>query len=370
MHNISENELDFILNDIASRGIALEDLQENLLDHICCIIENELKEGENFEKFYETVLPRFFEKELEEIQTETNNLLKFKNFYSMKKILKISGMLSVVFILIGILFKTFHLPGAGITMLLGGFLFSFLFLPLLIIIKFKDDDSKTDKAIFGFGFLLAIGMSVGLLFKLMWWPGANMLLFYSTCIFTFVYVPVYFISRFKRAELRFNTIVNSVLMLVCGGIFYSLFDLSYSHKYADKMMEDHIYLHENAEHLFASNDRLFSSNDFNADVAELRDLSEKVNEEIEVIALWITENNSTKEIGEQILDLGEEVESYNKMLMQVELTEMKPIEEGDFIDLNRLRPQLAMKLLARLQQQLAINETAYLSNALLLANAN
>ena len=41
-----------------------EDLQENLLDHICCIIENELGESEDFYKFYEKILPRFFKKDL------------------------------------------------------------------------------------------------------------------------------------------------------------------------------------------------------------------------------------------------------------------------------------------------------------------
>lgn len=364
MHSLSNEEIAFILDDIKARGIDFEDLQENLLDHICCVVENELKKGEDFYQFYETVLPRFFENELQEIQIETNNLLRFKNFYSMKKTLKISGILTVFFIFMGILFKTFHWPGAGLAMIIGGFVFSFLFLPLLIIIKFKDDDSTTDKVIFGFGFVLAIAMSVGLLFKLMWWPGANNLLFYSTSIFTFVYVPVYFVSRIKRAELRFNTIVNSVLMMACGGIFYALFDLSYSHKFANQMEEDHIYLHENAIQLFASNDRIFSSNSFGKEMNHLHDLSESVNVQIEEIASHITENNSTQGLNGLLENFAVNVNEYNEMLLSFKQLEMKPIEEKSFVDIYRLRPKLAMKLLARLQQHLAVNESIYLSNAI------
>ena len=66
MHNISEEEIAFILNDIQSRGVTLEDLQENLLDHVCCIIETEMLPNEDFYEFYESIIPRFFKKELKE----------------------------------------------------------------------------------------------------------------------------------------------------------------------------------------------------------------------------------------------------------------------------------------------------------------
>ena len=89
MRSVSEEEVEFILSDIEARGVVLEDLRDNLLDHICCIIEDEMNETEDFKVFYESVLPRFFKENLLEIQVETDNLIKFKNFYSMKKIMKI-----------------------------------------------------------------------------------------------------------------------------------------------------------------------------------------------------------------------------------------------------------------------------------------
>ena len=45
MYNLSEQQIEYILNDIRRNGVEMEDLQLNLLDHICCIIEQNLKEG-------------------------------------------------------------------------------------------------------------------------------------------------------------------------------------------------------------------------------------------------------------------------------------------------------------------------------------
>ena len=44
MYALSDQQIDFILNDIKIRGVETEDLQLNLLDHICCIIECELEQ--------------------------------------------------------------------------------------------------------------------------------------------------------------------------------------------------------------------------------------------------------------------------------------------------------------------------------------
>ena len=225
MHSITDEEVDFILSDIKARGVVLEDLQYNLLDHMCCIIENEMPESDNFYKFYEYILPRFFNKELKELQEEVDTLLKFKNYYAMKKTLKIVGVASSMFILLGSVLKMLHQPGASVLLVSGGMLFSFIFLPLMIILKFKDEESALDKWVLSLGFLLAIGMSVGIIFKLMRWDYAQVLMGGGITLFVFGYVPLYFFTRIKRPELKFNTLVNSVLMMCSGGMLFALFNL-------------------------------------------------------------------------------------------------------------------------------------------------
>ena len=60
MYAVSEQQIEYILNDIRRNGVEMEDLQLNLLDHICCIIEQNLKEGDDFEGFYRKTVKQFW----------------------------------------------------------------------------------------------------------------------------------------------------------------------------------------------------------------------------------------------------------------------------------------------------------------------
>ncbi len=225
MYKISDDQIDFIFSDIEANGIDLEDLKEGLLDHICCIIEVEFKEGEDFYMFYDDVKRRFFKDSFGEIQNETNDLLTFKNFYAMKRTLKITGLLSASITIIGAILKTYHLPGAGIFYVVGASLFSLIFLPLMIILKFRDEESKTEKVVFSFGLFLGAIACLGVLFKLMSWPGANVMFRWSVTFFIFLYVPLYYLIGIRKPEKKFNVLVNSVLMMACGGMLYGLIKL-------------------------------------------------------------------------------------------------------------------------------------------------
>jgi hypothetical protein len=79
MYSISDQQIDFILSDLYSKGIKLEGLQSNLLDHICILIEQNLEQDEDFEQYYSTTLKTFYQKELREIEEETLFLLRYKN---------------------------------------------------------------------------------------------------------------------------------------------------------------------------------------------------------------------------------------------------------------------------------------------------
>jgi hypothetical protein len=273
MYSLKDEHIDFILDDIKANGVVIEDLQHNLLDHICCIIENELNEGEDFYSFYKQVLPRFFKKELREIELETQNLLTFKNYYAMKNTLKISGLLSAVLTFLGATLKVLHLPGANISIVLGGILFSLVFLPLMIVLKFKDEEKQVDKLVLSFGFLIAMVAFIGVLFKLMHWPFANILMISGISAFVFAYVPLYFITRVRRPELKFNTTINSVLMMACGGLIFALFNLGYS----KKSFDDHVKLNtikEMGTDLVSEIDGFLEEKDNNS--AELITLKKKI----------------------------------------------------------------------------------------------
>lgn len=79
MYSLNEQQIDFILGDINARGVRLESLQYDLLDHICIIIEQELEKEEDFEQCYSQTIKTFYKRELCEIEKETIFLLDCRN---------------------------------------------------------------------------------------------------------------------------------------------------------------------------------------------------------------------------------------------------------------------------------------------------
>lgn len=77
MYCLSDEQVDFIANDIRERGIHLPGLHENLLDHICILLEEKLERPEEFETIYSSVLKTFYTSELKEIEKEALFLAQY-----------------------------------------------------------------------------------------------------------------------------------------------------------------------------------------------------------------------------------------------------------------------------------------------------
>jgi len=222
MYCITDEQIEYILSDIRRNGVEMEDLQLNLLDHICCIIEQELKENDDFERFYHATVKRFYKHNLREIEEETIDLLTFKNYYAMKKTMIVSGTIAVAAFVAGSLFKTMYWPGASILLILGIGIFSLLFLPLLFIIKAREVKAMSDKFVIGIGSVVGALFSIAILFIVQHWPGANVLLMSAIGIAAFVLLPAYFFTGIRRPDTKLNTIVMSIMLVGIIGLQFTI----------------------------------------------------------------------------------------------------------------------------------------------------
>jgi hypothetical protein len=143
----------------------------------------------------------------------------------MKKIIYFIALITTFLIVSGSLFKIMHWPGAAVMIILGSFSFAFLFIPLIILKKFKEESFSKDQIIYSLGIILGTVLGLGFIFKIMHWPMATILMLSSIILFNFLYVPAYFISRYNRDELRYSTIINSVMMFSFGSILFTTFEL-------------------------------------------------------------------------------------------------------------------------------------------------
>lgn len=221
MYVLSDEEIDFVSADIRARGIGLNSLHENILDHVCCLLEEEMQLGQDFHAHYETVITRFYREALWEIEEETYLLITFKNYRTMKKVTTISGIFSAIVLNIGIIFKYMHWPGAAVCILLGILSMAFVFLPLVLIMRNRDTTSTREKIVNSLGFVLAITLSLHVLFKVMHWPGANILI-NVTGLLLAGFIPLFFFNGYKNESTRPNTIIVTLLILSGTGLFFTM----------------------------------------------------------------------------------------------------------------------------------------------------
>lgn len=220
MYRISDQQIDYILSDIGARGVGMESLQQNLLDHVCCIIENNLEENGDFESFYKKTIHTFYKDELWEIEEETLLLLTYKNYYTMKKIMINSGIAAATFFIIGSFFKFMHWPGAAILILLGMVIGALIYLPLLFLFKKNETTESRAKLVLAIGTINGILFCTYSLFKVFHWPGANMIWFFTLGLFSLVFIPLYFFNGIKNEANKVNTITTTLILIIVAGVFF------------------------------------------------------------------------------------------------------------------------------------------------------
>ena len=114
------------------------------------------------------------------------------------------------------------MPGASLGIVLGIGLISFVFLPLLFLLKIKEQKETKNKVLIGLGTFAGILMTLGILFKIMFWPGANMMALTSLLILLFVFLPVYFFTVFATVHHTADVSFSSFLF-ICARTVTGLF---------------------------------------------------------------------------------------------------------------------------------------------------
>ncbi len=80
------SQIEFIEKDLFARGILLEELREDLVDHICCDVEERINRGENFMDAYHHAIEKFTKRGLPDLNEESvshlTSLSMLKNFFT------------------------------------------------------------------------------------------------------------------------------------------------------------------------------------------------------------------------------------------------------------------------------------------------
>ncbi len=220
MNYLDSKYIELIESDVEQARITINHLSTELVDHICCEVESLMSSGKTFDEAYSIIKEKTGIKVLQKIQENTLYLID-KKYKLMKTTMKITGNVSLAIIAFGTAFKIFHWPGASPMLILGFFLLCFIFFPAAIYMNYTYSNENRKPFMNIAAGLGGIIFMVGVLFKLMHWPGAAMLLLAGWSIILAIFLPILLFAKLKEAQ---SSKEKSTYIL--GAIGLIIFELS------------------------------------------------------------------------------------------------------------------------------------------------
>ena len=198
---LTPEQEEVIANTVDAQGLRITTLRDDVIDHLCCVVESGLGKGQSFQQLLNQALFDLAPNGLEDIENKTIFLLNSKRILIMKKLLYLTGFIGAVTLTAGVTFKLLYIP-YGFELFTIGFLTLLLvFIPLLAFDRYKVAISKAlnerIKIILGTAAAVITGLAG--LFKLMHLQGADMLLLAGAFIFAFGFLPFLFFTMYKKS---------------------------------------------------------------------------------------------------------------------------------------------------------------------------
>lgn len=206
MPELSLGDIGQITRDVRREEISFSHLADELIDHICCDVEEKMRDGMSFGDAYRIVRARMGHGRLREIQKETLYAVDTK-YRNMKNTMKISGIAGTVLLGFAALFKIMHWPGAGIILTLGGLLLAFVFMPSALVVLWKETHNTKKLFLYISAFLAVMFFIAGVVFKVQHWPGAGIIMILSAFCGAVLFIPALLASKLADPELKSKKMV-------------------------------------------------------------------------------------------------------------------------------------------------------------------
>lgn len=215
MPELTLRNIEEISRDVGRQDIIFPHLRDELTDHICCDVEYEMQQGLSFADAYLAVRKKLGSRRLREIQEETLFAVDTK-YRQMKTTMKISGIAGTVLLGFAALFKIMHWPGAGIMLMLGGFILAFVFMPSALTVLWKETHNTRRLFLYVSAFIAGMLFITGVVFKMQHWPGAGLILSLAFLSGVLFFLPALLVGKLTDQE---NRAKKTVYILGAMGIF-------------------------------------------------------------------------------------------------------------------------------------------------------
>ena len=200
MAPLSDAQVDLTIDRIVAGGVTDTGLQNELLDHYCCFIEEKLNAGLDFELAYSIAFQTITPNGMQEIQEQLYFILNFNQQTIMKRFIYGFGFLAVFCLSTGTMFRSMHWAGTAYFMFPG-----YLFLALTAVLLFSSAMQHRASHTAGYnirvvtGFIAALLIGIGGLFKILLYPTANLQMLAGMVLLNFVFMPMFFYHLYQQA---------------------------------------------------------------------------------------------------------------------------------------------------------------------------
>ena len=198
---LSPEQVEVIRKQVDQSSISIDSLRDDVLDHLCCVIEIKMERGKVFDSARQEALYELAPDGLDEIQRETVFLLNSDKIILMKKVMYLVGLLSAMAFVTGWFFGIMRFPGAFELSVYGFSAFAFIYVPMMAIDYFKTNIrgalSERLKVMLGVASALLIGVAG--IFKTMHLAGTRTILIMGAAVCIFGFLPFFFFSMYKKS---------------------------------------------------------------------------------------------------------------------------------------------------------------------------
>ena len=185
---------------IGREKIGIPGLADDLLDHLCCSVEEIMEEGFSFEEALPAAYIKIFPGGIKEIEEDVISILTPNTKTAMKKAIYAAGFVSAFLISTGLLFRFMHWPPAAILLSLGFLVLLLGVVPLVIVVTSRDYAilPAAERARIISGVIAAALISSGMFFKVQHWPSANIQFVSGMFVLNVFFLPLLFYKLYKR----------------------------------------------------------------------------------------------------------------------------------------------------------------------------
>ena len=202
---LTESQIEQIAGTVNASAITSAEMKDDLTDHLCCMVEDEMSKGKEFETAYREALQRLCINGLSESQNGTIFLFTSKGWRKIDRVIYVSGIAVLAGFLLTIVMKILHVPFAGLVLMASTLGATFLFFTILIRLIKEASDKRIKTFIFGsvvpyiLGFNGIFLFMLSAVFTVFHFPGAQQMLIASI---VFICIAMFFFKIFRKSGNR------------------------------------------------------------------------------------------------------------------------------------------------------------------------